>query len=102
MLLTFAYKLQTQNLHRSIHQEVSQSSDMGGAQAVENDATPYAAEIKQNLLTLQKLLMCLQMLALVRALLHKFLFGSLNVTFLLGIGPYVEVALYHEPSRHYW
>jgi hypothetical protein len=75
---------------------------MGGAQAVENDATPYAAEIKQNLLTLQKLLMCLQMLALVRALLHKFLFGSLNVTFLLGIGPYVEVALYHEPSRHYW
>jgi len=41
----------------SADEEVSQSSDMGGAQAVENDATPYAAEIKQNVLTLQKLLM---------------------------------------------
>ena len=51
MLLTFAYKLQTQSLSRSFLQEVSQDSDMGGAQAVENDAMPCAAEIKQKVLS---------------------------------------------------
>ena len=39
------------------------------------------------------------MSALFRALLYTFLSGSLNVTLLSEIGPYVEVAFYHEPSR---
>jgi hypothetical protein len=39
------------------------------------------------------------MSALFCALLYTFLSGSLNVTLLSGIGPYVEVAFYHEPSR---
>ena len=39
------------------------------------------------------------MSALFRALLYTFLSGSLNVALISGIGPYVEVAFYHEPSR---
>ena len=63
---------------------------------------PALPKSSRRCLALRKLVFCLQMSALIRALLHTFLFGSLNVTFLSGIGPYVEVALYHEPSRHYW
>ena len=47
----FWFVFSAKHLRRSLLQEVSQGSDMGGAQAVENDAMPCAAEIKQKVLS---------------------------------------------------
>jgi len=67
----------------------------------EDDTTPWATEIEQKVLSSPEVgIHPADVQHCFRSMLYAFLSESLNIVSMLsGIGPYVEVAFYHKPSK---